>query len=268
MSNRLGGARLEWGGVVADLTRYDLERYDRQIRINGFGEAGQRRLKNARVLIAGAGGLGFPISVYLVAAGVGTVRIVDCETVELSNLNRQLLHWDKDVGRGKVESACEKLQEINPTVKVEVCDEVITDDYVLALVNGVDAVVDALDNYAARYALNRACLEKKIPFFHGAVRGLMGQATTIMPGKTACLRCIIPAAPPRETFPILGPVAGTIGTIQATEVIKHLVGIGELLKDKLLIYDGLSMEFQTIEVKRNPACPDCRTLSTKVSYKR
>jgi len=140
---------------VADFTKYDLERYDRQIRINGFGEAGQMRLKNARVLIAGAGGLGFPISVYLVAAGVGTVRIVDCETVELSNLNRQLLHWDEDVGRGKVESACEKLQEINPTVKVEVCDEVITDDNVLALVNGMDAVVDALDNYAARYALNR-----------------------------------------------------------------------------------------------------------------
>ncbi|MCR6693137.1 MAG: ThiF family adenylyltransferase, partial [archaeon YNP-LCB-003-016] len=113
---------------MAELTKYDLERYDRQIRINGFGESGQRRLKSARVLIAGAGGLGFPISVYLVAAGVGTVRIVDCENVELSNLNRQLLHWDRDIGRRKVESAREKLREINPTVNVEVYDEVITDD--------------------------------------------------------------------------------------------------------------------------------------------
>ncbi|MCR6692851.1 MAG: HesA/MoeB/ThiF family protein, partial [archaeon YNP-LCB-003-016] len=172
----------------------------------------------------------------------------------------QLLHWDRDIGRRKVESAREKLREINPTVNVEVYDEVITDDNASTLVNGVDAVVDALDNYAARYALNKACIEKRIPFFHGAVHGLWGQATTIIPGETACLRCIIPAAPQqREVFPILGPVAGTIGTIQATEVIKYLVGIGKLLKNKLLIYDGSSMEFQTIELRRNPTCPDCQT---------
>jgi len=242
---------------LAYLTKYDLERYDRQIRISGFGEEGQKRLKGARVLVAGAGGLGFPTSAYLVAAGVGTVKIVDCESVELSNLNRQLLHWHGDVGKRKVESACEKLQGINPTVKVEVCDEAITDDNAFSLVSGVDAVVDALDNYEARFALNRACLEKKVPFFHGAVHGLVGQATTIIPHETACLRCIVPVAPPRGIFPILGPVAGTIGTIQATEVIKYLVGLGDLLKDRLLIYDGLYVEFHSIEVKRNPACPDC-----------
>jgi len=245
---------------MTDLTTYDLERYDRQIRITGFGEAGQKKLKDAKVFIAGAGGLGFPISVYLVAAGVGTLRIVDNDVVELNNLNRQLLHWDKDVGRRKVESALEKLQQINPRVKVEVYDEEITEDNVLTLTVGVDAIVDALDNYAARYALNRASLEKKIPFFHGAVHGLMGQATTIIPGQTACLRCIIPAAPPRETFPILGAVAGTIGTIQATEVIKYLTGMGNLLKNRLLIYDGLYMEFYNLEVKRNPECPDCGRL--------
>jgi adenylyltransferase/sulfurtransferase len=243
--------------ALADLTKYDLERYDRQIRISGFGLEGQKRLKDAKVLVAGAGGLGFPISVYLVAAGIGTIKIVDCECVELSNLNRQLLHWHEDIGRRKVESAREKLLKINPSVNVEVYDEVITNDNASSLVSGVDAVVDALDNYEARYALNRACLEKKIPFFHGAVHGLLGQATTIIPFETACLRCIIPMAPPRETPPILGPVAGTIGSIQATEVIKYIVGMGELLKNRLLIYDGLFVEFYTIEVKRNPACPDC-----------
>jgi len=250
---------------MVDLTEYELERYDRQIRIYGFGETGQKKLKNAKVLVAGAGGLGFPISVYLAAAGVGTLRIVDCDNVELSNLNRQILHWDKDNGRRKVDSALEKLQQINPCVKVEVCDEVICEDNALNLVEGVDAVVDALDNYSARYALNKACLAKKIPFFHGAVHSFTGQATTIIPNETACLRCIIPSAPPRETFPILGPVPGTIGTIQATEVIKHLTGLGNLLKNRLLIYDGFFMEFHIIEVERNPACQDCGKPSTQSS---
>lgn len=254
--------------IMADLTEYDLERYDRQIRIHGFGEDGQKKLKDAEIFIAGAGGLGFPISVYLAAVGVGTLRIVDHDRVELSNLNRQLLHWDKDIGRRKVESVCEKLRQINPRVKVEVYDEEVTEDNVLTLVDGVDVIVDALDNYATRYALNRASLEKKIPFFHGAVRGLMGQATTIIPGQTACLRCIIPVALPTETFPILGAVAGTIGTIQATEVIKYLIGMGNLLKNRLLIYDALSMEFYNVEVKRNPTCPDCRRLFNQTTTPR
>lgn len=241
-----------------DLTEYDLARYDRQIRIYGFGGDGQKKLKNARVLIAGAGGLGFPVSVYLAAAGVGTLRIIDNDVVELSNLNRQLLHCDKDIGRRKVESALEKLQQINPCVKAEVYNEEITESNVLDLVNGVDAIVDALDNYEARYALNRASLEKKIPFFHGAVREFIGQATTIIPGQTVCLRCVIPKMPPREVFPILGAVAGTIGTIQATETIKYLAGLGAALKNRLLVYDALAMEFYSVEVARNPACPDCK----------
>lgn len=243
-----------------ELTEYDLMRYDRQIRINGFGVEGQRRLKRATILVAGAGGLGFPISVYLAAAGVGTIRIVDADIVELDNLNRQLLHWDKDVGKKKVESAREKLLQINPTINIEVYDEKITGENALTLVDGVDAVVDALDNYEARFALNRACIEKRIPFFHGAVHGFMGQATTIVPGRTACLRCIISAPLKREVFPILGPVAGTIGSIQATETIKYLVGMGNLLENNLLLYDGFYMDFSIIEIKRNPKCPDCSKL--------
>lgn len=244
-----------------ELTEYDLVRYDRQIRIDGFGVVGQRRLKRATILVAGAGGLGFPISVYLTAAGVGTIRIIDPDIVELDNLNRQLLHWDRDIGRKKIESAREKLSQINPTINIEVYDEKITDENALTLVDGVDAVIDALDNYEARFALNRACIEKRIPFFHGAVHGLMGQATTIIPGETACLRCIISAPPKRNIFPILGPVAGTIGSIQATEVIKYLVGMGNLLKNKLLFYDGFYMDFSIIEIKRNPKCPDCGRLN-------
>ncbi|MEM1586078.1 MAG: HesA/MoeB/ThiF family protein [Candidatus Bathyarchaeia archaeon] len=243
-----------------ELTEYDLMRYDRQIRINGFGVEGQRRLKRATILVAGAGGLGFPISVYLAAAGVGTIRIVDADIVELDNLNRQLLHWDKDVGKKKVESAREKLLQINPTINIEVYDEKITGENALTLVDGVDAVVDALDNYEARFALNRACIERRIPFFHGAVHGFMGQATTIVPGRTACLRCIISAPLKREVFPILGPVAGTIGSIQATETIKYLVGMGNLLENNLLLYDGFYMDFSIIEIKRNPKCPDCSKL--------
>ncbi len=243
---------------LPDLTDYDLIRYDRQIRI--FGKEGQRKLKKATVLVAGAGGLGFPASAYLAAAGIGELRIVDSDVVELSNLNRQLLHWDKDIGRGKAESAYEKLHQINPSIKIRVYDEEITEESLPGMMEGIDAVVDAMDNFETRYILNRACLKAGIPFFHGAVRGLSGQATTIVPGRTACLRCIFPTAPPREIFPILGAVAGTIGTIQATEVIKYLTGIGSLLENRLLIYDAVSMSFDLIEVRRDPNCPDCSFL--------
>jgi molybdopterin/thiamine biosynthesis adenylyltransferase len=240
------------------LTKYELERYDRQIRISGFGKEGQEKLKEARVLVAGAGGLGFPISAYLTAAGIGKMKIVDKDVVELSNLNRQLLHWNKDVGRRKVESAREKLIQINPRVEVDAIGETITETNVLNLVSDVDAIIDAMDNFPTRFVLNKAALKKKIPFFHGAVRGFMGQATTIVPGETACLRCIFPEAPLAEKFPILGSIAGLIGTIQATEVVKYFTGIGSLLKNKLLIYDGKYTSFDIMELKANPNCPDCK----------
>ena len=241
-----------------DLTDYDLIRYDRQIMI--FGKDGQRKLKKAKVLVAGAGGLGFPVSVYLAASGIGELRIVDNDVVELSNLNRQLLHWDKDIGRRKAESAHEKLHQINPAIKIRAYDEEITEETLLRIIDGVDAVVDALDNFDTRYLLNRACLKAGIPFFHGAVHGLFGQATTIIPGKTACLRCIFPTPPKKEVFPILGAVAGTIGTILATEVVKYLTGVGNLLENRLLIYDAASMSFDLIEVRRDPNCPECSLL--------
>ena len=237
------------------LTANELKRYERQIRV--FGEDGQERLKNAKVFIAGAGGLGSAISIYLTSAGIGRIRIVDDEKIELSNLNRQILHWDKDVGKRKAASAEEKLKKINPYVRVEAVSETIEENNVLALVDDFDLIVDAMDNFHTRYLLNRIAIAKNIPFFHGAINGLYGQATTIIPGKTACLKCIFPEPPPLMTFPVIGATCGVIGCIQATEVIKHLIKMGSFLENKLLLWDGLDAKIDEIELERNPSCEDC-----------
>jgi adenylyltransferase/sulfurtransferase len=237
------------------LTANELKRYERQIKV--FGEDGQERLKNAKVFIAGAGGLGSAISIYLTSAGIGRIRIVDDEKIELSNLNRQILHWDKDVGKRKAASAEEKLKKINPYVRVEAISETIEENNVLALVDDFDLIVDAMDNFHTRYLLNRIAIAKNIPFFHGAINGLYGQATTIIPGKTACLKCIFPEPPPLMTFPVIGATCGVIGCIQATEVIKHLIKMGSFLENKLLLWDGLDAKIDEIELERNPSCEDC-----------
>jgi len=237
------------------LTENELKRYERQIRI--FGEARQERLKNARVFIAGAGGLGSPVSIYLAAAGIGRIRIVDHEKVELNNLNRQILHRDEDTGKKKVVSALERLKKLNPDIQVEAISEMMDENNVLELVEGFDAIVDGLDNFYTRYLLNRAAIARNIAFFHGAINGLYGQATTIIPGKTACLRCIFPEPPPPTTFPVIGATCGVIGCIQATEVIKYLVRIGSLLENSLLLWDGLNGKIDQIKLERNPDCIDC-----------
>ncbi len=166
----------------------ELERYDRQIMISGFGKDGQERLKKARVIIGGCGGLGLPIAVYLAAAGVGTIRLIDHDKVSLSNLNRQILHWDNDIGRKKVESASEKLVQLNKHINIEPISELISEDNISSLTDGFDAIVDAIDNLSTRYLLNKAAIKNNIPFFHGAVYGLEGRAMTIIPGETACLK--------------------------------------------------------------------------------
>jgi len=239
------------------LTRDELERYDRQIMIRGIGEAGQEKLKQAKVVIAGGGGLGSPASIYLAAAGIGTIRVVDHDKVELSNLNRQILHWDRDVGKRKVDSSVEKLSQLNPWVKIESVAETISQDNISSLVAGFDAIVDAMDNLPTRYLLNKAAIDNNIPFFHGAVYGLEGRAMTVIPGKTACLRCVYHGLPPEEKFPVIGVTPAVIGCIQATEVIKYIVGIGKLLANRLLVYDGLNMKFAEFTVKREPNCEHC-----------
>jgi adenylyltransferase/sulfurtransferase len=235
----------------------ELQRYDRQIMLPEIGKEGQEKLKNARVLVAGAGGLGSPICIYLAAAGVGFIRIVDHDTVDLSNLNRQVLHWNRDVGRSKVESAGEKLGKLNSDITLEALDETIGEENVTQLTEDVDLVVDAMDNLPTRYLLNKTAITRGIPFFHGAVYGLEGRAMTIIPGEGACLRCMYRGDVPAEKFPVIGVAPGVIGCIQATEVIKYILGIGDLLVNTLLVYDGLGLEFTRFTVQRNPECDHC-----------
>lgn len=250
---------------MSDLNVQDLERYDRQISIENFGKKGQQRLKKAHVVIAGVGGLGAVVSIYLAAAGIGHLTIIDPEAVELSNLNRQILHWEKDIGRKKISSAIEKLRHFNSDIEVTGVEARINEDNVLDLLQvehaasllGADAIVDCLDNLHTRYLLNDTALKLGIPFFHGACYGFEGRVTTIIPGMTPCLRCIYPQSPPKGKIPVIGTTPGTIGTIQATEVIKFFIGMQSLLTGRLLVYDAEFMAFDLIEVERNPKCPSC-----------
>lgn len=233
----------------------ELDRYKRQILL--FGEEGQEKLKKSHIFIAGAGGLGSPVSIYLAVAGVGTITLADHDIVERTNLNRQILHFNRDIGRKKTLSAEEKLADINPDITVRVIDTTLDETNGARLVGTADGIVDAMDNYPTRYLLNRVALRKKIPFFHGAIRGLYGQATTIVPGVTPCLRCLFPKAPPSEIFPVVGVTPGLIAMVQSTEVIKYLVHEGELLTNRLFLWDGLLARADEIEVKRTPHCSDC-----------
>jgi molybdopterin/thiamine biosynthesis adenylyltransferase len=239
------------------LSAEELKRYDRQIMIPEIGEEGQERLKQARVLVAGAGGLGSPIAIYLAAAGVGTIRIVDHDRVDVTNLNRQVLHWEKDRGVLKVDSATEKLRELNPHVNLESVHKTIDEANIMQLVEGFDAIVDAMDNLPTRYLLNKAAIDRNIPFFHGAVRGFEGRVMTVIPGETACLRCMYRGPIPEEKFPVIGVAPALVGAVQVTEVIKYIVGAGGLLANRLLVYDGLDMKFTEFTVKRNPDCDHC-----------
>ncbi len=240
------------------LTEKELQRYDRQIMIYGFGEEGQEKLKKARVFIAGAGGLGSPTAIYLAAAGIGTIRMADHDTVELSNLNRQVLHWDENIGGRKAESAVAKLQKLNPDVRIEAIAETLTEANASQLVADSDLIVDAMDNLPTRYLLNKTAIEKGIPFFHGAVYGFEGRAMTVIPGKSACLNCVYHGVTvPKEKFPVIGVTPAVIGCIQATEVIKYITGLGELLTDRLLNYDALRMKFTEFKINRDPDCEHC-----------
>jgi molybdopterin/thiamine biosynthesis adenylyltransferase len=237
------------------LSDRERERYKRQILL--FGEEGQERLSEAEVFIAGAGGLGSPVSIYLAVAGVGTLTVADPDVVDRTNLNRQVLHRDRDIGEKKVASAAEKIGELNPDITIRALDVRIGEENAARLVGRADGIVDCLDNYPARYLLNRVALAKGIPLFHGAIRGMYGQATTLIPGKTPCLACIFPKPPPEETFPVVGVTPGLIGMVQANEVLKYLLGTGELLAGRLFLWDGLAGQATEICVERNPACAAC-----------
>ena len=242
------------------LDRMEVLRYDRQIMINHFGEEGQEKLKKSRVLIAGAGGLGSAAAYYLTAAGVGAIRIVDKDQVDLSNLNRQILHWEADIDRPKVESAKEKLSKLNSWIDLDIRKDEINEETLPQLMDGCDLILDGLDNFPTRYLINQHITTHGIPFIYGGILGMMGMATMILPGQTPCLKCLFPQAPPPQKFPVLGTTPGIIGLIEANEAIKYLVGFGKLLTGRLLVYNGLDMRFSEVRIEPNPECPVCADL--------
>lgn len=242
------------------LTDYEKTRYSRQMLVAGWGEEGQKRLKRSRVFIAGAGGLGSPVSIYLAVAGVGEIKICDADTIELSNLNRQILHTDARIGELKVASAAKTLGQLNPTTSIVTCADYLDERNVERIVGQPDIIVDCLDNFETRYLLNAYCLENRIPFVHGAVRGMMGQVTFLSPPETPCLRCIFPEPAPKEIFPVVGVTPGVIGSIQAMEVLKFLTEVGVTLKGRLIFFDGEDMTFTVVETVRATSCPDCGSL--------
>lgn len=246
---------------MEQLTEYDKARYNRQMMIGGWGEEGQRKLKESSVFMVGAGGLGSPISIYLAVAGVGELRICDSDRIELSNLNRQILHTDMRVGQLKAGSAEETLRQLNPTIKVVTYSERIERHNADQMVGNPDVIVDGLDNFDTRYLLNDQSIKKNIPLVHGAIWGLTGQVTVVQPPETPCLKCLFAEAPPRELFPVVGVTPGLTGCIQAMEVLKLLTGVGTPLKGKLLYFDGQDMTFRMLKVGKAPNCPACGRLT-------
>ncbi|MEM1575469.1 MAG: HesA/MoeB/ThiF family protein [Nitrososphaerota archaeon] len=244
---------------MQSLSKLELERYDRQIRMPFIGISGQEKIKSSKIVIAGIGGLGCASAIYLAAAGIGELVLIDKEKVELSNLNRQILYWTKDIGKYKVESAKEKLIKLNPEIKIIAIKEEINEENVKELINGANIVIDGQDNFKTRFIINKACVELRIPFVYAAVQGLEGRLMTIIPGKGPCLRCLIPVDPPEvATFPVLGAIPALIAMIQVIEAIKIILGIGEKYIGKLLIFDGERNVFNHVEIKRNPNCPVCK----------
>ncbi len=245
-----------------NLNENEIERYSRHIILKDVGVEGQEKILAGKVLIIGAGGLGAPSALYLAAAGVGTLGIVDADNVELSNLQRQIIHFTPDVDKPKVVSAKEKINAINPGVKVVTYKTRVCADNIKEIIRDYDFIIDGTDNFAAKFLINDACVFLGKPFSHGGIIRFEGQAMTYKPGE-ACYRCVFGFPPRKGAVPscsqagILGAVAGMLGTIQAVEALKFLIGKGELLVNRLLIFDALTMNFRQASFKRNPSCPVC-----------
>jgi len=243
------------------LSVLEREVYQRQMMLDGWGDETQEKLKNSTVFIAGAGGLGSPASIYLAVAGIGQLRICDFDHPDWSNLNRQILHDSSRIGINKAISGKKTLEKLNGLIRVTALPEKITAESVDRLVGNSNVILDCMDNFETRYVLNDCALRLGIPLIHASVRGLEGRLTFLKPPETPCLRCLIPEAPPSEVFPVIGATPGVIGTLQAMEAIKYLAGIGNLLKGRLLVWDGACAEFQTMKIQRDPACPACTSLA-------
>lgn len=249
------------------LSEAQRERYSRQLVLPEVGEEGQRRLLAARVLVLGAGGLGSPAALYLAAAGVGTIGLVDGDAVELSNLQRQILYSTAEVGLAKITCAGRRLTGLNGDVKVEPHLVRLSAETARSLVDGYDLVVDAVDNFVTRYLVNEACVAARKPLVEAGVLGFEGMLTVVLPGQGPCYRCLFPDPPPVEAVPgtrqfgVLGTVAGVLGVLEAAEALKLILGRGDPLVGRMLMYDGLAARFREVSLARLPGCPVCGQLS-------
>ena len=242
------------------LTKNDLVRYQRQILYPDLGEKGQGKLKQSHVVVAGLGGLGCAASLYLTCAGVGHVTLIDCDRVELSNLNRQVLHYEEDIGDKKPFSAAQKLSKLNSSIEVTPVFRKITAQNARKVIKGANLVIDGMDNFKTRFIVNKACVAEGIPFIHGGVHGLFGEVTTILPGRTPCLACIFPEFPHGKLeLPVFGVTPALIAILQVTEAIKLLAGFGTLLTGKMLYFNGDTMDFTVCNLTKNRNCRVCGT---------
>ena len=254
------------------LTEAQRDRYSRHLLLPEVGEVGQQKLLNGRVLLLGAGGLGSPAALYLAAAGVGTLGLVDGDVVDASNLQRQILHATSRVGMPKVDSAEKALQDLNPDVKIVKFQERVTSENIDRIFEGFDVIVDGCDNFPTRYLVNDASVFKKKPVVHGSIFRFEGQVTTFVPFVGPCYRCLYPEPPPPHLAPscqeagVLGILPGLIGVLQATEAVKLLLGKGELLTGRLLTYDSMKMRFRELKLRRDKTCPACGENPTITSY--
>ncbi|MDY6968687.1 MAG: HesA/MoeB/ThiF family protein [Spirochaetota bacterium] len=239
------------------LSKAEITRYNRQLLINGWGNEAQEKLKQSTVFVAGVGGLGSPLLYYLAVAGIGTLKICDFDKIDLSNLNRQILHTENEIGILKVDSAYNTLINANPNITIIKVNEKLGEKNTPKIVGDADIIVDCLDNFYTRQILNETSVKKSIPMIHAGVSGFIGQITFIHPPDTPCLACFFPDKAKKEITPIVGATAGILGSLQALEVIKYLTGIGENLKNKLLFWDGLEMNFKTIKLQKNCNCKIC-----------
>ena len=257
-------------------TNEQLERYSRHIILKEVGAKGQKKLLNAKVLIIGAGGLGAPAAMYLAAAGVGTIGIADADEVDLSNLQRQIIHSTADIGKAKVQSAKETMQAINPDVTVNTYRTFVTSENIMELIADYDFIIDGTDNFPAKFLINDACVMAKKPFSHAGIIRFKGQLMTYVPGEGPCYRCVFKEPPPKDAVPtckqagVIGAMGGVIGSLQAMEAVKYIIGKGELLTGWLLTYDALTMEFRKIRLPKHTAgcavCGEHPTITELIDY--
>ncbi len=246
-----------------NFTDEQVTRYSRHILLPEVGGKGQKKIAQSKILLVGAGGLGSPAAFYLAAAGVGTIGLIDSDLVDLSNLQRQVIHQTPDIGRPKVISAKEKIEAINPDVKVLTYEERLVAKNALELIRAYDVVIDGVDNFPAKFLINDACFFAEKPLVHGGILRFDGRVTTIIPKKSACYRCVFKTPPPPglvascQEAGVIGVLAGIIGTLQATEALKLVLGIGRPLTDRMLDFDARKTTFREIKTKRNPNCPLC-----------